>query len=904
MKLGPHWLREHRFWRRPADRDVDDELAFHLAMRAELLEDAGLDPRTARDTALQRFGDLAEVREQCITLSHERERRMKRLETWSAIRQHVRFALRRLAAAPGFAVAVLLMLALGVGATTTVFCVVDGILLRPLPFDQPERLVDLTHSIAIAGRSTIDQSDGTFLLYQRYARASFENMGAWRTRGANLGMPGGSDGDAERVAATGVTAGFFPTLRATALRGRTFKPGDDRPGAPRVMVISDALWRRKFGGDPAIVGRRLVVDGSEREVIGVMPGDFHYPDASTSMWFPLAFDPAQANPASFNFHVVARLRPGVDRNMAAAELDRYLPRLLDEFPADIPREMWEQAHVRPVVTPLRDAVVGNVGRLLWILLGAVGLLLFIACANVASLFLVRAEGARRDLAIRLALGAGRRAVLAQYLSEALVLAVGGGVLGVLLAVVGVHALRLSPAGANLPRLAEVSVDGRVLLFAIGVTTLSAVAVSLLPMLRSRRVAPGIVLKEASRSATTGRDRQRARSTLVVAQVALALVLVSGSALMARSFARLRDVQPGFDARNVLTVRVALSGASYAPAAARLRFFERALADIRAIPGVRNVAVADWVPLTDDHNDSVVQIEDQPLPSGAVPPDLPLTFVSADYFATFGIPLISGRTFDRPDITRPSDEVIVSRSLAEHYWKGTSPIGKRLRASLSGPWFTIVGVVGDVHMQSLELPAEELVYFPIVRIDENGRDADVPTGVALAIRTTGDPTAISPALRSVFRTIDPALPTYDERPMAARLAESTARARFVMLMLGVASLVALVIGMVGLYGVLAYGVTLRRREIGVRMALGASALDVTRMVARRGIVLALLGVSVGLLGALAATRVLHGLLYGVSPTDPVALVATCVTLFAVAALASWLPARQAAAIPPMEALRRD
>jgi predicted permease len=350
------------------------------------------------------------------------------------------------------------------------------------------------------------------------------------------------------------------------------------------------------------------------------------------------------------------------------------------------------------------------------------------------------------------------------------------------------------------------------------------------------------------------------------------------------------------------VRVALSGAAYAQPAARLRFFERALADIQALPGVRSAAVLDWVPLTDDHDDSVVQIEDQPLPAGAVPPDLPLTYVSPGYFTTLGVPLVMGRTFERPDIDRPSNEVVISRALAERYWKGTSPIGKRLRASLSGPWFTVVGVAEDVHMQSLELPPEELVYFSIARVDGNG--VDVPNGVALAVRTAGDPAVISPALRTVFQAIDPALPTYDERSMAARLASSVARTRFVMLMRGVASLVALVIGMVGLYGVLAYGVTLRRREIGVRMALGASARNVTYMVARRGIVLAALGVGAGLIVALAATRVLRGLLYGVSATDPVALALTCVTLFAVATAASWLPARRAAAIQPMEALRRD
>jgi predicted permease len=424
----------------------------------------------------------------------------------------------------------------------------------------------------------------------------------------------------------------------------------------------------------------------------------------------------------------------------------------------------------------------------------------------------------------------------------------------------------------------------------------------MPVLHARRVSPGIILKESSRSATVGRDRQRVRSALVVAQVALALVLVAGSTLMGRSFAQLRNVQPGFDARRVLTMRVALPRSTYAEPAVRLRFYQQLLEKAAALPGVRNAAATDWIPLTDDHNDSVVQIEDHPLPGGAVPPDHPLAYVSADYFATLGIPLRAGRPFAREDFAKPSTDVIASHAFAERYWKGESAIGKRVRPDLSGPWFTIVGVAGDVHLQSLDKAAEEVLYFPLVYAGETG--PEVPGSVAIAIRTTGDPAALTPALRAAVRALDPSLPTYDERTMTARLGASAARTRFVMLMLGVASLVALLIGMVGLYGVLAYSVTLRRREIGVRMALGATARDVTRMIARRGIVLAVVGVGVGLFGAVALTRVLHGLLYGVSPTDPVALVGTCVMLLAVASIASVLPARRAAGINPIEALRRD
>jgi predicted permease len=731
-------------------------------------------------------------------------------------------------------------------------------------------------------------------------------MGAYQRRDVNLGAVGQS-ATPERVAATGVTTSLFPTLRVAPVLGRPFNADDDRPGdGPRVVMLSHALWQSRFGGDPGMVGKRLLVDGVEREVVGIMPESFHYPTAATELWYPLRLDPAHAQPVSFNYQAVGRLRPGVTPAAAAAELSRFLPRLLDEFPTEIPREMFAQAHLEPVVKPLRDAVVGDVGRLLWILLGAVGLLLVVACANVASLFLVRAEGAQRDVAIRVALGAGRGVVVAQYLTEALLLAAAGGALGVLLAQGAVRALRASREGADLPRLAEVGVDGRVVLFATAVTAACALAVSLLAVLRARRVAPGVVLKESSRSATVGRERQRARSALVVAQVALALVLVAGSTLMARSFSRLRDVRPGFDARGVLTVRVSLPWPTYPDGATTMRFYDRVLAAARALPGVRAAALTDFMPLSGDHDDQVVTIEDHPLAPGAVPPDHLLAHVSPDYLATLGIPLLTGRTFGTLDAEHPTSEVLVSRAFAERYWKGQSAIGKRIRPSLSGPWFTIVGVAGDVHMETLEKPVDELVYFPLMAPTGDARGPYVPHYAAIAVRTSGaaDPMALAPALRAALRRLDPGLPTYDERTMAARLADAAARTRFVLLMLGTASLVALAIGAVGLYGVLAYGVTLRRREIGVRLALGATVRDVTRMIARRGILLAALGVGAGLVGALATTRFLHGLLYGVSPTDPVTLAGACIVLLAVAAVASWLPARRAAAMDPMESLRRD
>lgn len=895
------WLRERRFWRSP-DKDVDDELAFHLAMRAELNASAGMDPQSARDAALARFGDLREVRAHCLTISHERERRMRRLEVWSAARQHARYAIRRLRAAPGFAIAVVLMLALGIGATTAVFGVVDGVLLRPLPFADPSRLVGVSHTITISGLSKIDQSEGLFLLYERHAR-SFDGSAIWRTRDVNLAPPNGAVGaEPERVIVAQVTAGFFPVLGATPLHGRVFRTDDDKPGAPAVVVLSEPLWRRKFGADPAIVGRTVVVDGRVREVVGVMPERFRYPAASTGLWEPLGLDAAKANPLSFNYGEFARLKPGVTAATAVAELRRLVPMVLDEFPMPIPRSMFEQAHITPIVRPLRDVVVGDVSRLLWLLLGAVGLLLLVACANVASLFLVRAEGSQRDLAVRASLGAGPGAIVAQYVGEAAVLAIAGGALGVLLASLGIAALHRLPRSVGLPRLAEVGMDARVVSFAFVVSILGALAVSLMPVLRARRVPPGIVLKESSRSATAGRDRQRARSALVVAQVALALVLVAGSALMARSFARLRDVRPGFDADGLFTVRVALPKATYDSATKIALFHDRLLAESRALPGVREATITDWLPLTDDHNDSATEIEDHPLTENTVPPDHTMLWADPTYFHTMRIALLTGRTFGPQDVAHPVPEAIVSRSFAERYWKGQSPLGKRVRQALSKQWFTIVGVVDDAHYAGLDQPAEQMIYFPRVSPDDDG--TSLSRSFALVLRTTGDPAQLAAPMRALVHRIDPSIPTFDEHPMSDLLAGSAARTRFVLLMLGVASVVALAIGAVGLYGVLAYGVTLRRREIGVRIALGAARADVSRMIATRGVLLASLGVVIGLAGALLATRFLHGLLYDVSPTDPAALAGTCLVLLAIAALASWLPARRAAAVDPMEALRRD
>ena len=812
-----------------------------------------------------------------------------------------RHAWRRLRRALGFTITTLIVLALGLGATTAMFSIVNGIVLRPLPYDQSERLVQISHSLKVSGVSQVEESDGTFLLYQRHNRV-FEKIGLYAASNLNLSPAAGATTDAMRLTAAQVSADLFAVLRVSPARGRGFLDGEDRPTSRRVVILSDGLWRRTFGADPGIVGKRLVLDGQEREVVGVMPASFRFPSASTQLWVPLRLDPAHTSALSFNFTAIGRLKPGVTIESATADLARILPRLLDEYPVNVPRAVFEQAQVRPMIRPLRDVIVGDVSRLLWILFGAVGLLLVIACANVANLFLVRAEGRQRELAIRNALGAGRTALLWQYLSEALLLAISGGVIGVGLAIAGIRLLVTLPHGIDLPRLTEVNVDGTVFLFALGAIAACAVAVSVVPVLRTRRIPIASVLKDAGRSATTGSERHRVRSMLVIAQVALALVLVAASGLMARSFARLRDVRPGFNPDSLLTLNVALPEAKYPTAVATSQFYDRLIGGVRALPGVRDVALTTWLPLGTTGETSALWVDEPAPPPNAVPPVHQFVYSTSNYHSAMGIPILSGRGLAAQDPTRPLLEALVSRSFAERYWKNGTALGRRVRPGLSGSWFTIVGVVGDVHLIALDRPAEQAVYFPLVLPD--GDSTTVMNNVTVVVRTSGSPDAVTAPVRQIVRSLDPALPVYGERLMSAILEASTARTRFLMFLLGLASTLALVLGAVGLYGVMAYGVSLRQREIGVRMALGARPADVSQMISRQGVTIAAVGVVAGLGASIGVTRFLRGLLYDISPTDPLTLGVTCVVLLAVAFISCWLPARRAAAVDPTVALRSD
>ena len=813
----------------------------------------------------------------------------------------LRVAFRRLRRAPTFALTTTIVLALGVGATTAVFSVVDGVLLRPLPYREPDRLVQITHTLQVAGISNVDQSDAGLLYYQRHATA-FDGIAAWRDRDVNVAPPTDDPGPPSRVSSAMVTANFFDVLGVAPELGRDFHAGEDRVSAPPVAMLSHRVWKRLYRGDPAVVGKRIVVDGVSREIVGVMPADFVFVKSAPEVWTPIPLDPATAVVTNFNYPSIARLRPGETPLAARTDLVRILPHILEEFPSSIPPAMWEGAHVEPAVTPLRDYLVGDVSRLLWILLGSVSLVLVIACANVASLFLVRGESRQHELAVRGALGSGAAGMMTQPLSESILLALAGGSLGILLAETGVRIARAWGGNLGLPRLDQLSVDARVLLFACGVSVFCTIVVSLVPVLRARRIPVAIVLREAGRSGMTGGARQRLRSALVVAQVALALILVAASGLLARSFARLRDVRPGFDPSGVIMARLVLPVASYKSYASVIQFDNQLLERVRALPGVRDAALSDLAPLTTDANTNVVSVEDHPVPPNAVPRVHTTLSIDGHLFRTMKIPLLAGRTFSAPDAARPSAEAIVSRAFAKRYWPNGSPLGKRLRPAISGPWLTIVGEVGDVHYDALDKPPSEAVYYPLAMPDSDINGA--PRYVALFVDATGHESSVASTIRALVRSLDKSLPTYDEHPLTEIVAAATARARVTLSLLALASALALLLGALGVYGVMAYTVSLRQREIGVRMALGAAPREVRGMISRQGMRLGLTGIGIGLAGALVTTRLLRGLLYEVSPTDPFALGGTCLVLLAIAALASWIPARRAAAIDPLEALRRD
>jgi putative ABC transport system permease protein len=795
------------------------------------------------------------------------------------IMSEIRFAVRRLRRAPSFAAVVVLVLALGIGGTTAVFSLVHGILLEPLPYPDSGRLVRISNSVAEAGGLAADQSEALVMLYQDRALA-FEGVAAWRfDDGVLRAVEEGQS--AARVRGARVTANFFYVLGVPPMIGRGFVAGEDHPGTNGVAVLSHRVWQERFRGDPDVIGRQIIVNDVRRTIVGIMPPHFAYPSSQVELWLPLALDAARPRPEVFNLVGIGRLKRGVTAEAAQADLARVLG-----------AATWQQSPITPGIESLRDSIIQRPARLLWLLLGSSLLVLLAACTNVAGLFLIRAQRAQTELAVRGALGAGLSGLVALTVSEALLLSALGGGIGVWLANVSMKVLMNAGAALSLPRLENVGVDTSVMGFAFGVTVICAIFVSVLPLIRSRRISVAQVLRGAGSGRTSGRSIQRARDGLVVAQIAVALLLVASSGLMVRSFIRLTDVQPGFDADQVVTSSVLLPFARYGTATSRLGFFDELVRRTQVVPGVHEVALTDRVPLSGDHQDMAIEVEDLLSQENGGSVNSSVAHVDGRYFPALRIPILRGRTFTTLE-DRASDEVIVSRAFAERYWPGADPLGKRVRP-VGGPWYTVVGEVGDVHYDGLAEPANAIAYFPIV----------LPGALSLMVRTSTTEGEVLSAIREIVRALDEDVPTYNEGSLRALVVNASARTRALVVLLAMASIVTSLLGAIGLYGSIAYGVGLRRRELGIRLALGAPRSQVRRMVSFGGLRLAAVGIGIGTACTLATSWLLRALLYGVSPIDPATLAVTAGVLFAMAFVASWIPARRAAAIDPAEAFRSD
>ena len=886
-------------------RDIDDEIAFHLSMREERLRRAGLSPADAQSAARARFGDVRRVADELHVIDREEHRARARAEWFRDVGEDVRYSFRTLRRTPAFAAAALLTLTLGIGANTAVFSVVNGVLLRPLPFPNAERVVMVWTQFGGLGfrRANISSAEMVDVATRTTA---FEHVGAFRGVGGTLtGGCGTGTCEPQRIDVMAVTASVFSILQVPAARGRVFTADEDRRGHDGVIVLGDGFWHRHYGGDAAIVGRTITLDGLPRVVLGVMPPNFNFERADAYVPLSLAMDSLLVQRNWHNYLGIARLKPGVSEAQANAQLATLVRQLGDEFAERYPQKMGFGLSVQQ----LQEALVGDVRRSLLVLLGAVALVLAIACVNVANLSLARAEARHREIAVRAALGAGRGRIVRQILTESLVLSLAGAALGTLGARWAVRLLLAANPDA-VPRASGVQVNLPVLLVTLAVAVITGIAFGLVPALQATRVDFQGALREEGRGSSASRSRQRARRTLIVAEVALATIVLSAAGLLMKSFWRLRQVDSGIRAENVVAMRVSLPRARYADSLAPGRFFREFTERVAAIPGVQIAAAANSVP-TMGYANWDIDIEDRPRgPTEAAPSPIP-QFVTPSYFAALGIPVRAGRLLESRDDGRDGLTAVVNEAMARRLWPNGA-VGRRFRLATGPtspklPWLTIVGVVGDVRMSGPQREPEPQWIATTGVADVLGgvsrdmwiiaRAADPSTGA-----TPPDAVAIVPAARQALWAMDRNVNFGSVQRVSEMLGGAIAAPRFTMLLLVTFGIAALSLAAIGVYGVLAYVVAQRTRELGIRLALGAQRGDVLRLVVSQGLTLAGLGIVIGLAGAVATAQLLRDILFETPPRDPWTLAAIAILLVAVAVAASWLPARRATRVDPAVALR--
>jgi predicted permease len=893
----PAWRRYLTFWKPDIPRDVDDELRFHLDERTTDLIAQGLTPQDAAGQARAEFGDVDQISAGLRDIDERILTTRARTEWRSVMKDEIRLALRRLARQPAFTIPAILTLALGLGAATAIFTVLDAVVLRPLPYAAADRLVYIDSPMPGMGKDTRWWLGRHEMFYFKQNARALEDLGLYQRGEVTILGDGGAG--AERVKSANVSSTLLDVLGFRPYAGRLLTPEDNLAQDPRVVVLGFDFWMRRFGGDRSIVGKTIPVEGFPLQVVGILQPNAGLPDERVDVWAPAYIDPSMPARNNHTWSGIGRLRPGY----SAADLERELAPLVRRFPETFPtvysERFMKNTGFRAAVTPLRDWVVGDVvTRALWILLGSVGLLFLVAAANVANLFLVRLDARRRELAMRLALGAGRSHVAAHFLAEGLVIAVAAATLGVALAYAG---LRVLVAGApdGIPRLSEVGLDGWSVAVATGLALVTGAIFALTPIANAR--VDVRTLREGSRTLTSSRRRHAVRGALVAGQVALALVLLAAAGLMVKSFRNLRGVRAGFDPTGVVTMAVSLPAARYDNDQKGAAFFEQLASRISAMPDVKSVGFGEQVPPEMSTGCTGV-VTEAPTREEVKSACILTLRVSPGYFEALGI-RVEGRLPTWAETDAGAGPVVISRALAERFWPGENAIGKGVRCCYNGrTYYRIVGVSDDVRGNGFDQPPVQAVFFPMIAMADAPLEGS-PRYLEVIVRSrTGNAHALTPAVKRAITDLDVQVPIANERSMEQVVARSMVKRTFTLTLLGIASVMALVLSAIGLYGVVSYVVGERRGEIGIRVALGAQPGEVGRMIVMQSVRLAVIGVVVGMAAALATMRLMQSLLFEVQPTDPATLLVVAAALVVLAALASWLPARRAMRVDPVEALR--
>ena len=892
-----NWLRQ-LFSRGRLNRELSEEIQAHLDEKVEELVADGMSRDEAMRSARREFGNVGLIEEDC-----------REVWAWPSVEEvffDIRYALRSLTHSPVFAVVALLTIAIGVAANAAVFSVVNSVLLKPLNYSNPEELVAL-HQVAPGAEGLADFENGLLLspsMYFTYAdhNQTFQSLGVWITGTANVtGMA-----EPEQVRTVSVSDGVLQTLGVPPAVGRWFSQVDQVPNGPVRVMLSYGYWQRRFGGDRTVIGRNITVDSQPREIVGVMPQGFRFVDADFDLTTPLAFNRGKVILAGFGFHGIARLKPGATIAEANADLTRLLPIWMDSWsngPGSNPH-IYEEWRITPMIRPLKQQVIGNVGELLWVVMGTIGLVMLIACANVTNLLLVRVETRQQELAVRTALGAGRTRIVRGILVESVMLGIIGGVVGAGLAYAGVRFLVVI-GPSNLPRLNEITIDARTLGFTFILSVLSGLLFGLIPALKY--AGPGNIssLQSAGRTISVSRERHRARNLLVVGQVAMALVLLMSAGLMIRTFAALRKVDPGFaDPQHLQAMRISIPDSLIADPERVTRTQNAILDNLAAIQGVRSVGFISEMPMEGFDSDwDEIFVEDKVYPDNTIPPLRLYKHISPGLLHAAGTRLVAGREMTWSEVYGLRPVVMVSENLAREMWGTPSAaIGKRLREFPKMPWHEVVGVIQDVPEKGVQEKAPEIIYWaPLVR---NRFDPATRT-VTFVIRSQRAGTeSFLNELRAAVQSVNSDLPLASVRTMQEVYDKSVAQTSFTLVMLGIAGTMALTLGIIGIYGVMSYTVSQRKREIGIRLALGAQGGDVLKIVLRQGTKLALVGVVIGIAAAFALTRLMTNLLFGVTAHDPLTFVAVAALLILVAVLACYIPARRATLVDPIVALRYE